>query len=843
MILLTVRPLCYKQLMRAILLSLLWVFTGVVLAESDLLTGYATLDVASGSSAPHSTALFQFRNSSQVLVWEAAVSAASPTDSGWILVDDQGGGRTGLALVNVSAQAQSVVLTLRDQQGTTLADRTVGLAAGQHLALFVAELFPNLTWDRLGSLEFRVTDGNEAVAAVTLRENRNWQDEAIYATLPVIEQKTPLDSESLYLPQIGSGSGLGTDVLLFNSSSATSRGTLRFYAAAGNPLSFWIDGRLQSEVKIELKGFACTKIALQVQGGVASGYAMLTADSGEHRFSGVALYRYEREGRPVSEAGVPLVKSSQWMSTLIDQGEGRVAIALANSTPQTSGITLSLLDREGVEVGATVIDLVPHGHLARFVDELFPGLPIGFTGSLDMQSDRAFSGVSLKLTRNTRSDSILTTLPFEAPGLQQAGEQLIYPQIGFGSGFSTRFYYLGNGAVLENGGMLSFYDPLGRLMPLGLRGEKLAQVSFTLPGRGTISIRPGPFLTISGTVRDQVDRHLLSGARISTVSGAEALSSSRGYFELAIPLANAAGGLDVTVCMPGYERALQVIELKGDEGSQALEWSVALAPSSEEDCNRTLTGSLPSVSVPGERLAASIGPVGLGGRLQVVAWGLAGSHQLFDDYVLSGSQTIALDFATFPEWEFEGFELKWTVGGLEEVDRVEDRFKVLGSYSHTRYNIPDEKECSGLPDPYCYTRGDCRVTDCAWNLTGQGRLEWLEEGREKGSGFNAALQFVTLEWFCANPGGCSRRFRELGQKQGCPACSAGWLAADETVAVRPDHPDLTCGDRVFIKGEGVKTVTDHGQLPELRQLDHFAGVSGCDVPTSIGRRVTVKLEQ
>jgi hypothetical protein len=68
------------------------------------------------------------------------------------------------------------------------------------------------------------------------------------------------------------------------------------------------------------------------------------------------------------------------------------------------------------------------------------------------------------------------------------------------------------------------------------------------------------------------------------------------------------------------------------------------------------------------------------------------------------------------------------------------------------------------------------------------------------------------------------------------------LGVDASVAVMPNHPDLACGNNVFIHEVGTRKVVDKGGGLAVEQLDHYAGASGCNREGgSIGVRKVIKL--
>ncbi|MEE8348563.1 MAG: hypothetical protein V3R94_03265, partial [Acidobacteriota bacterium] len=180
-----------------------------VFAQAPLQVGYAILTADPGSNVPVGAALFSSTNTEGVLVWEAGVAAVEPISTGRIFVDQQGGSLTALALVNPSAQTVIVTLILRDTAGVEVDRQDLSLEGGHHEAVFVNQIFSGLE-SFTGSMSFQTPTSNEKVAAVTLRQSTNLDQEAIFSTLPVVDLTAPVTTDSLIFPQVGAGVGLST---------------------------------------------------------------------------------------------------------------------------------------------------------------------------------------------------------------------------------------------------------------------------------------------------------------------------------------------------------------------------------------------------------------------------------------------------------------------------------------------------------------------------------------------------------------------------------------------------------------------------------------------------------
>ena len=178
-----------------------------------------------------------------------AASAQNLTTRGRIFVDEVGV-RTGLVILNSSAETSTVTLVLRNDRGTELARRTEFVNAGQEQSQFVRDLFPALAAGLRGSLTF---ESNRPLSAVARREIRNAHGESLVTLLPAVNLSAVASSEPIVFPHIASGNGQTTEILLANPGLDAIRGELRFYAANGDPLPLLNDGRAVTGMSYEIE--------------------------------------------------------------------------------------------------------------------------------------------------------------------------------------------------------------------------------------------------------------------------------------------------------------------------------------------------------------------------------------------------------------------------------------------------------------------------------------------------------------------------------------------------------------------------------------------------------------
>ena len=300
-------------------------------SQVELQVGYATITVQDNSRLPVSSALFSSRNEQDVLVWEAGIEAVQPIAEGRVLVDQQGGTRTGIALVNPQAVSVSVTLTLRDTSGVEVDNGDLILSPGEYLSKFVDEepLFPDLPVNFRGSLNFRTGDPTDSIAALTLRQNTNLQGEAVFATLPVVDLSVPDTTDPLVFPQLGAGEGLATQIILINGSDQFTSGLIQLFDDEGVPLEVELDGETGSEFGYEIEGNGTFQGELTRESGVAVGYAVVSLDQGIRTPSGSVMFQFRSGSSVLSEAGVGAIAPTTAARIFVDNAATRTGVALA----------------------------------------------------------------------------------------------------------------------------------------------------------------------------------------------------------------------------------------------------------------------------------------------------------------------------------------------------------------------------------------------------------------------------------------------------------------------------------------------------------------------------------
>lgn len=243
-----------------------------------------------------------------------------------------------------------------------------------------------------------------------------------------------------------------------------------------------------------------------------------------------------------------------------------------------------------------------------------------------------------------------------------------------------------------------------------------------------------------------------------------------------------------------------------------------------------------------DRIRVVLSPINESGRFVLTLVGDT-NVTLFDG-TLSGSGTpyeFMFNPKKLPNGQFTEVRAVWTVNGVANEDSQTVGFRVLGNYRHSQYNTPQESTCPGPTGNAFLTTAACAFTPIDL------RIRFISQVNLNGSGRSINFGDVKREFFCVKqksaPAGSNQR--SFRQEAIAPTC-AGTTLDNTTVARRPGHPHLECGDQVLIVGLGngtgtVKTVTDLCPGCPNNQLDNYTTDPACTKITDLGPFVTIRL--
>ena len=201
--------------------------------------------------------------------------------------------------------------------------------------------------------------------------------------------------ETLYFAQFGSGEGFTSDLVLPNPSGSSISGRADFFNDDGEPL---VVGLVQTDPAVLASGAEPLQLVSSINFSIApldlltvstDGLGDLVAGSAVVTSSGAlgGVIRFHIPGIGIAGVGVSLPLSS--FIVPVRQLASGISTGVAIYNAEGSSVTLKMtLRRQGAEVAMiTIEDFPPHGHLAKFIHELFPGVALNdFEGTLVVEA-------------------------------------------------------------------------------------------------------------------------------------------------------------------------------------------------------------------------------------------------------------------------------------------------------------------------------------------------------------------------------------------------------------------------------------------------------------------------
>ena len=424
---------------------------------------------SSGVSWPVALANFGFTQNG-VLVTEVGVPATEPLISTRLFVDYGGpGADSGVALVNPNASPIVVKADLRNPQGEFVASSSVTVEGKGHTAQFVSQLIADMPNPFLGTLTLSSTS---PFAAVNLRLAANGHGETLFSALPLADLNHPHPGTKLIFPQVIDGGGLPTQILLMNPSvMGTITGFISFLDDDGNllALDFGPGIGVQSSLTYSLPPNGMVKYATTGLGPLRVGYAVVTPLAGVLPV-GSGVFSINGNAGLSSEAGVPNAVETTLSRLFVERAADPLprdtGVAIVNRNSVEAQVTLTLQSVDGSTLSGS-LTMPPNGHVARFISELFPGLPAQYQGVLTMTSTVPLAAMTLRQTFNQRSEPIYSTLP--VADLTHLPEGPMYiPQVANGGGYQTQLILINTSSstsLVE----IEFFNDHGTNISLPLR--------------------------------------------------------------------------------------------------------------------------------------------------------------------------------------------------------------------------------------------------------------------------------------------------------------------------------------------------------------------------------------
>ena len=445
----------------------------------ELRVGYGQVETDAGMTPPAGLAIFSSRPNG-ILVSEAGVPAVPAVLDGRIFAETDGVVRTGLAMANPNDTAATITFFFTNSDGIDSGHGTFTLGSREQIAQFLDEDPFNGGSETLGTFTFT---SNLPVAVIALRGFVNERSEFLMTTLPVAPLALPTTA-TVYFPHFAVGGGWTTQVILVNPTHATISGSVQFFGSgseteAAVPATLTLaDGRNGSEFTYAIPPRSATRLRTSDPSGpLEVGSVRAVPDTGQPAPSGVSIFTFQKDGTTVSEAGVPASTAGAAFRLYVEASgtpgqphSVRSGIALTNSSDAPTTVSLELTDLDGTATGLPESLTIPaSGHIARFIDEFFAGVPTPFSGILRIASTVPdIAAVGLRLAINPRNDILVTTTPAADENAAPIASDLFFPHFVDSGGWTTQFILFSGSPGQTASGTIRFIRQDGQPMELSV---------------------------------------------------------------------------------------------------------------------------------------------------------------------------------------------------------------------------------------------------------------------------------------------------------------------------------------------------------------------------------------
>ncbi len=438
---------------------------------AEPISGYSRIQSPSGSTLPSGVAIFDRLNNG-VLVSETGIPASTPLKAGRLYIEVAGAVSTGIALVNPNPSTATVEFFYTDSSGANLGAGITDIQPNSQIVTFLDQgPFQTFTGSTFrGTLSFTST---VPIGVVALRTYTNANGDFLMSSLPVIDISAMPNTGTAVLPHFADGAGWFTQILLVNPTEATLSGTAQFLNDNGAATNVAVGGQVGSTFPYSIAPRSSQRIATSGAGPQSSGSVRIVPANGGTAPTALLVFSYSPLGIVTSEAGVTTTSGSAFRMYAESSGSPgqsgniQTGVAVANGGDTSAKVTLELTNLDGSTAGlpaAVSINIAPHGHAAKFLSQIFTGLPSSFKGVLRISTTAGISVVGLRSRFNERpspENFLITTTP---PALENVGvssSELLFPDLVDGGGYTTQLILFSRSVGQNSSGNLQFVKPDG----------------------------------------------------------------------------------------------------------------------------------------------------------------------------------------------------------------------------------------------------------------------------------------------------------------------------------------------------------------------------------------------
>ena len=258
---------------------------------------------------------------------------------------------------------------------------------------------------------------------------------------------------------------------------------------AAQPITLTIGGQTASTFSYSIPGRSSENLRTAGTGTTTQVESVRVIPSANARTpSGVAVFSFRSGGITVAEAGVPAATIGQAFrlyaeATGTDGPSIQTGIAIANLSGSAVEVSFQLLNPGGgvTELSGSTI-VAGNGQRALFLNQIqgLESLTIPFQGVLRISTTASdgIAVVGLRIRTNQRGEFLITTTPLANEADPSLTNDLFYPHLVNGGGFTTQFIQLSGSADETLIGTLSFLSQAGAALDLGLATSDSSQVTW-----------------------------------------------------------------------------------------------------------------------------------------------------------------------------------------------------------------------------------------------------------------------------------------------------------------------------------------------------------------------------
>jgi hypothetical protein len=206
----------------------------------DLRTGNVRVTATAGTALPVISTVFSLVTNG-ITVTQTGIATTGSAQSFELYVESDSARQlqTGIAIGNAGSGAASIRFDLLTLDGVSTGySGSASTDPAGHIAMFLNQIpgLQSLPPSFRGILHI---SSDSMISAIGLRTIYNERGDFLFATTPAVAGNTPPSSDAVVFPQVVSGSGFNTEIILMNSTAA-SQGTVTLTSQSGIEMPLFV---------------------------------------------------------------------------------------------------------------------------------------------------------------------------------------------------------------------------------------------------------------------------------------------------------------------------------------------------------------------------------------------------------------------------------------------------------------------------------------------------------------------------------------------------------------------------------------------------------------------------